>query len=87
MSAWSTQIGGNHYKQFPIQPSLFCERNKLTHLESSVIKYVTRHRFKGNGRDDILKARHYCDLLLEEYYTDPEIAKDQQAVDAAVYGS
>jgi hypothetical protein len=64
------QVGGAHYKSLPIQPAEYCQRNKLTWCEANVVKYVTRHREK-NGRQDIEKAIHYLELLLElEYPTE-----------------
>jgi hypothetical protein len=66
-AALSTQVGGSHYKDFQIQPVEFVQRNKLTFSEGSVIKYLCRHREKG-GREDLGKARHYIDLLLEMEY-------------------
>lgn len=65
--ASAKQVGGAHYKNFAIQPAEFCHRNELGFLESSVIKYVCRHKAKG-GKQDLLKARHYIDLLLEWQY-------------------
>jgi hypothetical protein len=68
-SAASTlQVGGAHYKDFAIQPSEFIHRNNIGFLEGNVIKYVCRHRRK-NGRQDIEKAIHYLQLLLEFEYT------------------
>lgn len=64
-----TQVGGDHYKEMPIQPHYFCHVNKLGALESNVVKYVCRHSRKG-GKADLLKARHYIDLLLEWQYDD-----------------
>lgn len=64
----STQVGGSHYKDLAIQPIHFSERNKLTPMEHTAIKYITRHRFKGTGRQDIEKAIHTLNLILEEYY-------------------
>lgn len=61
------QVGGDHYKKLKIQPGVFCETNKLTHYESNIVKYVCRHRLK-DGKTDLLKARHYIDLLIEESY-------------------
>ncbi len=63
----STQVGGNHYKSLAIQPIEYCQRNGLNYCESNVIKYVTRHRHKG-GSQDILKAIHNLQLLLELEY-------------------
>ena len=69
MESWSKQEGGNHYKNFAIQPSEYCERNKLSHLESNVVKYVTRHRLK-NGKADLLKAIHSIQMLIDLEYPD-----------------
>ena len=67
MKASETQIAGSHYHKFAIQPAEFCHRNRLGFLESCVIKYVCRHGSK-NGREDVLKAIHYLQLLLEWEY-------------------
>lgn len=67
MSALDTQIGGNHYKDFAIQPVEFVHKNGIGFLEGNVIKYVCRHH-KKNGKDDLLKALHYLQILLELEY-------------------
>lgn len=67
MSASEEQIGGKHYKDFAIQPSEFIQRNRIPWNEGNVIKYVCRHRQK-NGAEDIKKAIHYLQLLLEWEY-------------------
>jgi hypothetical protein len=67
MKASDSQVAGGHYKAFAIQPSEFIHRNRLGFLEGNVIKYVCRHRAK-NGRQDIEKAIHYLQLLLEWEY-------------------
>lgn len=61
------QVGGNHYKDMPIQPHYFCHVNKLGPLESNVIKYICRHHQKGE-EIDLEKAKHYIDLLMEWEY-------------------
>lgn len=66
-SAWDMQIGGNHYKQFKIQPMQFALENKLDAAQHNVIKYIMRHSFK-NGKQDLEKAKHYIDLMIEFYY-------------------
>lgn len=58
------QIGGDHYKDMPIQVVEFCHRNGIGFVAGNIIKYTCRYRQKG-GRDDLLKARHYIDMLLE----------------------
>lgn len=65
--ALDVQVGGGHYKDFAIQPVEFCQKNRLGFCESNVVKYVSRHRAK-NGKQDIEKAIHYLNLLLELEY-------------------
>ena len=67
MSALDTQIAGNHYSNLPIQPVEFIYKNSIGYLEGNVIKYAARHKFK-NGAEDIKKAIHYCQLILELEY-------------------
>ena len=62
------QIGGDHYKDCKIQPVEYIHANQLDYFEGNVIKYVTRHRTKGEGKKDIEKAIHYAELILELYY-------------------
>lgn len=70
MNALQKQVGGSHYKNMAIQPAEYCQKNNLNHLESSVVKYVSRHRQK-NGREDIEKAIHCLELLLTIDYPEP----------------
>jgi len=72
MSSLNVQIGGNHYKQYPIQPVEFIVKNGLGYIEGCVIKYICRHRFK-NGKQDLLKARHFIDMLIELEYDNKEV--------------
>ena len=61
------QVGGNHYKDLKIQPIEYIHANGLNFLEGNVVKYITRHR-KKNGKQDLEKAKHYIDLLIELEY-------------------
>ena len=65
------QISGSHYKNYKVQPVEFCQRNKLNYCESAAIKYLCRHRDK-NGIDDLRKAKHYIELLIEIEYADQD---------------
>lgn len=67
MSALETQVAGNHYKQFKIQPIEFTMKNGLGFIEGNIIKYISRHKLK-NGAEDIMKVKHYAELLLEIEY-------------------
>lgn len=64
MSAFKEQVGGGHYKDLAIQPAEFIHKNGIGYMEGAVIKYVSRWRNK-NGLEDLKKARHYLDLLIE----------------------
>lgn len=66
MKANEIQVGGNHY-QLPVQPVEFIQKNGLGYCEGNVIKYVVRHRNKG-GLEDLHKAIHYINLLIEMEY-------------------
>ena len=66
-SALDKQVAGTHYKSMAIQPVEFITKNSIGFLEGNIIKYVCRHHAK-NGVDDIKKAIHYCELLLETKY-------------------
>lgn len=79
MSALDIQVGGNHYKDLKIQPVEYIHANGLGYHEGNVIKYVTRWRTK-NGLDDLKKARHYLDLLIEaeEQTAPPQKAQEQE---------
>jgi hypothetical protein len=62
--ALAEQVGGAHYKGLKIQPVEYIHANGLGYFEGNVVKYVTRWQAKG-GVDDLKKARHYIDMLLE----------------------
>ncbi len=70
--ALQIQEGGSHYREMKIQPVEFITANGLGFVEGNVLKYLCRHRSKG-GKSDLLKARHYIDLLIQlEYPPQPE---------------
>ena len=62
--ASETQIGGNHYSNMAIQPTEFIHKNNLSFIQGNIIKYVCRYKSKG-GIQDLNKAKHYIDLLIE----------------------
>ena len=66
-TALDTQIGGEHYKNYAIQPVEFITKNKLGFLEGCVIKRICRYEDK-NGLEDLKKAKHEIDLLIELKY-------------------
>lgn len=66
------QIGGEHYKRMKIQPTEFIAANDIPFIEGNVIKYVCRHAHK-NGKEDVLKAIHYLNLLIEYHYESNDV--------------
>lgn len=64
MKSFKKQIGGNHYQKYKIQPIEFIIKNNIGFVEGNIIKYILRFKEKG-GVQDLEKARHYIDLLIE----------------------
>jgi hypothetical protein len=56
-----------HYSGGGIEPIKFIQSHNLDFCSGNIIKYVVRHKFKGQPVEDLNKARHYIDLLLTEY--------------------
>jgi hypothetical protein len=67
LSSLETQVGGEHYKNFKIEPVEFCQRNGLGFIEGLIVKYICRHKLKG-GKEDLLKALHCIEMLKEIEY-------------------
>lgn len=68
-NADSYQVGGNHYKELPIQPwevmeSVLTRPEFIGFLKGNVIKYSMRAGRKA-GSDDAGKAEHYRKKLRE----------------------
>jgi hypothetical protein len=63
MQANDHQIGGNHYES-SLQHWDFIEYYGIGYLEGCLTKYVVRHH-KKNGLQDLQKAEHYLDKLIE----------------------
>lgn len=64
---FDTQIGGYHYTKLAIQPMQYSMKNNLNPLQHTIIKYITRYKDK-NGLDDLQKAKHCIDMLIELEY-------------------
>jgi len=66
------QIGGSHYKFFPIQPYEFISKNGLTFFQGCVVKYVCRY-IDQNGIQDLEKIIHYCELEIQKMKEDKNV--------------
>ena len=67
MTNTDKQVGGDHYAKMKIQPIEFITQNELSYMQGNVIKYICRYKDK-NGIEDLKKARHYIDMILEKEY-------------------
>ena len=57
------QVGGDHYRQRKIQPWDIWQEYGLNAFEGAVLKYLLRR--KGDRVEDLKKARHTLDRLIE----------------------
>jgi hypothetical protein len=64
MKSFKKQVGGNHYKKYKIQPIEFIIKNNIGFVEGNILKYILRFKEKG-GVQDLLKAKHYIELLID----------------------
>lgn len=63
MTANEKQVGGTHYKS-TMECWDYIIANNLGYLEGTAIKYITRWK-KKNGIEDIRKAIHFLEKLVE----------------------
>jgi hypothetical protein len=66
-SALRSQVAGTHYSEMVIQPCEYTTKNGIGHLAGDAIAYISRYRSK-NGREDLEKAIHSIQLLIELEY-------------------
>ena len=64
MKSFKKQIGGNHYLKYKISPVEFIIKNNIGFVEGNILKYILRFKEKG-GVQDLLKAKHYIELLID----------------------
>ena len=64
--AYTTQVGGDHYKCMAIQPMQFSMANGLDACTHTAIKYLVRKKGdKAKRAEDLRKAIHCIQLLAE----------------------
>ena len=66
MSANAKQVAGGHYKTDGIQHWDLVVDHDVFYLEGCATKYLTRFRRK-NGLEDLQKALHYVEKMIEKY--------------------
>lgn len=57
------QVGGDHYRKHAIQPWDIIDEYGLSFYAGNALKYLLRD--KGSRLEDLKKARHYIDKLIE----------------------
>lgn len=57
--------GSEHYRHGGIQPVEYIMANNMGFCEGNIVKYVTRYKYSGKGIEDLRKAAHYIDMLIE----------------------
>jgi hypothetical protein len=63
----NSQVGGQHYKKYKIQPVEYAMANNLNYCQANAIKYITRFEDK-NGLEDLVKAIHNLEILIKIKY-------------------
>lgn len=59
--------GPAHYKELPIEPWDIIVANRMGFFDGNALKYLLRYKGK-NGKDDLKKAIHYLEKLIELEY-------------------
>lgn len=65
-SVYDKQVGGDHYKNTKFQAIEVIRDWDLGFEAGSAIKYIARHKKKGDPIKDIEKAIHYLEMYLED---------------------
>ena len=63
--ALETQVGGSHYNSMKIQPIEYTMKNEMNPLQHTAIKYISRYKAKGTPLEDLRKAIHSLELLIQ----------------------
>tara|TARA_S200002703_G_C3794096_1_gene245162 strand:+ start:465 stop:866 length:402 start_codon:yes stop_codon:yes gene_type:complete len=66
-SALDTQVGGDHYKDYKMQPMEIAYDYKLSPALAHCLPYILRYK-KKNGKQDLEKAIHCLQLAIELEY-------------------
>lgn len=65
-SAFSSQVGGSHYKSYVIQPYEFFYVNQISHHKAAIIRRILRYDHPtGKGMEDLNKIVHEIQLIKE----------------------
>lgn len=67
MRANERQVGGGHYKKGKgiVEHWDIVAQHELDYFQGQITKYVMRWKLKGNGVEDLEKARHFLEKYIE----------------------
>ena len=71
----NTQVGGDHYSKYKIQPVEAMEKLNLDFVRGNILKYLVRYKDK-NGVEDLKKAFHYTQILAKKEIDDSLFIND-----------
>jgi len=80
MTSYKKQVGGEHYKKYKIQPAEFIMQNNIPWSEGEAIVHIIRHKDKA-GKEDLEKAKHYIDMIIEKNYSNNPKPKETTQAD------
>lgn len=84
VAANQTQVGGTHYTSSTVQPweameAWMSPTEFSGFLRGNVIKYLARANKKGSPMQDLLKAQHYMNKLIEFEQGEQKKLEDTEA--------
>ena len=73
MKSLNRQVGGQHYKEYKIEPIVYVSKNKIIHTLANIIKYASRANYRDNLEvselrkkiEDLEKIIHYAEIEIE----------------------
>jgi len=69
LNPFDKQVGGDHYRQYEMQPYEFFFRNKVPHHKAAIIRRILRYDHPtGKGIVDLDKISHEIELIKELEY-------------------
>ena len=68
MSVLDKQVGGDHYKNFKIQPIEFSTLNNLGFIEGCIVKRICRYQSQEDPIKDLDKIIHEIQIIKEVRY-------------------
>lgn len=80
MNVFDRQVGGDHYKNLPIPPTLFIHGNGFGFIVGNIIKYACRYAVLGNEKD-LKKIIHYAQIAEKENGATYDIRSEKQMLE------